>query len=143
MARADESDAALLQQWARAFVAETGIPAHDVHGLADRLVAAGGMMLWERGGRPRCMAAVTGDTPNGIRVSYVYTPPGDRGAGYASALVAELSPAQFSAGKKLCFLYTDLTNPTSNGIYRRLGYQQVAESMEVVIEPRGVAAVIR
>jgi predicted GNAT family acetyltransferase len=32
------------------------------------------------------------------------------------------------AGQR-CILYTHLGNPTSNGVYRRLGYQAVAESL--------------
>jgi len=131
---ADSADAELLYAWAQSFVEDTGIPAHDVHGLSDRLVAERSMMLWEDEGEPCCMAAVNGPTPNGIRVSYVYTPPAKRGHGYASALVAHLSQAQLEAGKLLCFLYTDMANPTSNRIYKKLGYRQVAESVEVVIE---------
>ena len=77
---------------------------------------------------------MNGPTPNGIRVGYVYTPPGQRGRGYASALVAHVSQAQLDAGKRLCFLYTDMTNPTSNYIYQKLGYRRVAESIEVKID---------
>ena len=131
---ADPTDAPLLRSWAQAFVADTGIPAHDVHGLADRLVAERAMAIWEVDGEPCCMTGVNGPTPNGIRVSYVYTPPDKRGRGYASALVAHVSRAQLDHGKRFCFLYTDLTNPTSNRIYQKLGYRQVAESIEVKIE---------
>jgi len=131
---ADPADAPLLYAWAQAFVEDTGIPAHDVRGLADRLVAERGMVLWEVDGEPCCMTGVNGPTPEGIRVSYVYTPPDKRGHGYASALVAHVRQAQREAGKRLCFLYTDLTNPTSNRIYQKLGYRQVAESIEIKIE---------
>jgi len=130
---ADPADAPLLYAWAQAFVEDTGIPAHDVHGLADRMVAERNMVLWEADGEPCCMAGVNGPTPDGIRVGYVYTPPDKRGHGYASALVAHVSQAQIDAGKRFCFLYTDLTNPTSNSIYQKLGYRQVAESVEIKI----------
>jgi predicted GNAT family acetyltransferase len=33
-------------------------------------------------------------------------------------------------GYRSCFLYTDLSNPTSNAIYERIGYRRVAESTE-------------
>jgi predicted GNAT family acetyltransferase len=131
---ASRHDGDLLRTWGTAFVADTGIPAHDVHGLADRLVAAGEMHLWEDDGVPCCMAATTGATPNGIRVGYVYTPPAKRGHGYASALVATATQQHLDSGRTRCFLYTDLTNPTSNRIYRRLGYRHVADSVEVVID---------
>ena len=35
-------------------------------------------------------------------------------------------------GRRFCFLYTDLANPTSNAIYERIGYRRVAESAEIV-----------
>jgi|GEM_PF-2659365 len=30
-------------------------------------------------------------------------------------------------GKRFCFLYNDLSNPTSNKIYRRLGYEPICD----------------
>jgi predicted GNAT family acetyltransferase len=64
----------------------------------------------------------------------VYTPPELRGRGYASALVAALSEQMVERGRRFCFLYTDLANPTANAIYVRIGYEQVAESAEIVFE---------
>ncbi len=39
---------------------------------------------------------------------------------------AALSRRQLDAGHQ-CVLYTDLANPTSNSIYRRLGYEAISE----------------
>ena len=58
----------------------------------------------------------------------MYTPPQHRGNGYASALVAAQSQWLLDNGYEFCFLYTDLANPTSNAIYERIGYSQVAEA---------------
>jgi predicted GNAT family acetyltransferase len=96
-----------------------------------------GILLWEDGGRPVSLAAWSGPTPNGIRVSPVYTPPELRGNGYATALTAELSQRLldgrlFEGGRRFCFLFTDLANPTSNAIYERIGYRRVAEAAEIV-----------
>ena len=96
-----------------------------------------GILLWEDGGEPVSFAAWGGPTPNGIRIGPVYTPPELRGRGYATALSAELSHRLldgrlFEGGRRFCFLYTDLANPTSNAIYERIGYQRVAESAEIV-----------
>ena len=33
-----------------------------------------------------------------------------------------------------CILYTDLANPTSNSIYRRIGYRAVAEALRYRFE---------
>jgi uncharacterized protein len=82
--------------------------------------------LWEDGG----VVSLVGSgarTPNGIRIGPVYTPPGARRRGYASALVAAVSQAALDAGCRFCFLFTDLDNPTSNHIYQSIGYQAVRD----------------
>ena len=48
--------------------------------------------------------------------------------------MATLSQAQLDAGKRACNLHTDLANPTSNGVYRRIGYLKIAESFRVQIK---------
>ena len=97
-----------------------------------------GLLLWEDGGGPVSLAGWGGPTPNGIRIGPVYTPPELRGHGYATALTAELSQRLldgrlYEGGRRFCFLYTDLANPTSNAIYERIGYRRVAEAAEVVL----------
>jgi predicted GNAT family acetyltransferase len=64
----------------------------------------------------------------------VYTPPALRGRGYASALVAAVSQAQLDAGRRFCFLFTDLANPTSNRIYQDIGYEAVCDVDEYRFE---------
>lgn len=61
-----------------------------------------------------------------MRVAAVYTPPEHRRRGYAEARVGRLS-ADLSARGNQCMLYTNLGNPTSNSLYRRLGYEVVSE----------------
>jgi RimJ/RimL family protein N-acetyltransferase len=89
-----------------------------------------GVWVHEVDGRPVAMSSHNAPTPNGIRVSAVYTPPEHREKGYATTLVAKQSRWLLERGHRFCFLYTDLSNPTSNAIYRRIGYEQVAESRE-------------
>jgi predicted GNAT family acetyltransferase len=88
---------------------------------------ASGVWVWDDGGDVVSMAAYTGPSPNGIRVNGVYTPPDRRGRGYATGCVAALSRWLLDRGRTFCFLYTDLTNPTSNAIYQRIGYRPVAD----------------
>jgi predicted GNAT family acetyltransferase len=61
----------------------------------------------------------------------VWTPPEHRRRGYAAAVTTAATRAILDAGA-LPVLYTDLANPTSNGVYRRLGYRMVAETAEWV-----------
>ncbi len=56
----------------------------------------------------------------------MYTPPDRRNHGYGSALVAGVSTTLRTNGDR-CILYTDLGNPTSNSIYRAIGYRAVSE----------------
>lgn len=87
----------------------------------------GGLRIWEVESRPVSLAGFGSRTPNGIRVGPVYTPPELRGRGYASALVGRMTAALLEAGHRYCFLFTDLANPTSNGIYQRIGYEAVTD----------------
>ena len=97
--------------------------------VAHRLGAGdGGFPLWEDGGAVVSASGWGGPTPNGIRIGPVYTPPELRGRGYATALVAELSQTLLDEGRRFCFLFTDLANPTSNAIYERIGYVRVCEA---------------
>lgn len=98
-----------------------------------------GLWFWEDGGRPVSVSGYGGATPNGMRIGPVYTPPELRGRGYATTLVAEQSRWLLDTGRTLCFLYADLENPTSNALYRRIGYRMIAEAGEVRFDPRDAA----
>jgi predicted GNAT family acetyltransferase len=73
------------------------------------------------------MVAWGGRTAEGVRIQYVYTPPAERRKGYASASVAALSQQLFDEGSPRCFLFTNAANPTSNKIYRAIGYERVCD----------------
>lgn len=129
-------DTELLVDWLEAFEVEAlHSPAGDEQ-RARRIVEyrlnaeRAGLMLWEDGDAVS-VAGFGGETPHGIRIAPVYTPPELRGRGYATALVAELSSQLLAARRRFCFLYTDLANPTSNAIYERIGYVRVCESAEI------------
>jgi predicted GNAT family acetyltransferase len=62
------------------------------------------------------------------RIQTVYTPDTLRRRGYASACVGQLTRRLVDSGQE-CILYTDLGNPTSNAVYRRLGYEPVVEAL--------------
>jgi predicted GNAT family acetyltransferase len=143
VATAEDRD--LVLRWWIAFgeevLHEGGPGRENAEAMVDhRLSAANrGILIWEDGGEPVSLAGWGGATPNGIRVGPVYTPPELRGRGYATGLTAELSQGLldgrlFEGGRRFCFLYTDLANPTSNAIYERIGYRRVAESAEILFE---------
>ncbi len=125
--QATERDRQLLIDWFEAFVVEAlGIAATNTERAVERHLQRGTAYLWQDE-TPVSMACNVGITPNGARISTVYTPPEHRGKGYASSCVAALSQTLLSRGHKYCFLFTDLANPTSNHIYQAIGYQSVGD----------------
>jgi predicted GNAT family acetyltransferase len=135
MRDATDGDRPLLIDWYLAFAEEALGDEPDRERLErmidHRLGTEGeGLVLWADD-EPMSMAGFGGKTPTGIRIGPVYTPPELRGRGYATALVAELSQRLLDSGRRFCFLYTDLANPTSNRIYERIGYRRVCDSAEI------------
>ncbi len=127
---AEPADRDLVARWLAAFMREAleEAEAGDVEAMTDRWLARRGrtLHLWEDG-EVVSLAGVGSQTPNGVRIGPVYTPPEARNRGYASALVASVSQAQLDAGRRFCFLFTDLANPTSNHIYTTIGYEPVRD----------------
>lgn len=134
---ADEGDRTLLVDWLRAFSIEALAEDEPDEAALEasvehKLVADdGAYVLWEVGGEPVSCAGYGSSTPSGTRVGPVYTPPEHRGRGYASAVTAHVSADRLAAGRRFCFLYTDLANPTSNRIYADIGYRPVCDALQV------------
>lgn len=129
-------DLELLAEWLRAFEmeADPSAVAQPIDafrpGMLMRLESdprVRGMWVWENDGVVVSMVGYAGPTPNGIRVGPVYTPPDLRGHGYASALTAAVTQYLLDQGRKFVSLFTDLSNPTSNKIYQKIGYQPVTD----------------
>ncbi len=129
---AGPGDVPTLGEWIHAFGAEIGEP-QDGAAQARARVQDGSLFLWDDDG-PRSIAAMARRSRSGCSVNLVYTPPEHRGRGYASACVAALSDRILRSGFKHCSLYTDAANPTSNHIYRAIGYRQVGSAQEILFE---------
>jgi predicted GNAT family acetyltransferase len=132
MRQSRDADRDLMIRWLDAFTAEA-MPEEVVHDTSESMVERrrsdpdGGWRFWQDEGRAVSLAGFGSRTPNGIRVGPVYTPPALRGRGYATALVGWMTAALLEGGHRHCFLFTDLANPTSNGIYQRIGYEAVTD----------------
>ncbi|WP_250405163.1 GNAT family N-acetyltransferase [Streptomyces cellostaticus] len=126
---AGRGDRDLLTRWYDEFKDAVGQSAGQGAGpWADARIARGGLTLWETpDGTPVSMAGATPETAGQVRVAPVYTPAHLRGHGYAGAVTAEVGRAALAAGVAHVLLFTDLANPTSNGLYRRIGYRGVAD----------------
>jgi GNAT superfamily N-acetyltransferase len=133
---AGDNDAETLVRWADAYFREVGEPesADFCRQVVTDRIREGRAFLWCDGG-PVAMAGWGGRTPNAVRINFVYTPPEHRGRGYATACVAALSQRMLDAGRRYCFLFTDLANPTSNRIYRAIGYEHLADFKHIQFVP--------
>ncbi|MEU4985501.1 GNAT family N-acetyltransferase [Streptomyces sp. NPDC021969] len=130
--RTSGKDRAQVVRWCREFCVDVG----EQHSID--LIDAGSwdasrfgdrhFTLWETPeGTPVAMAAATPVVGGMVRVDPVYTPARLRGRGYAGAVTVEVSGAALAAGATDVVLFTDPENPTSNALYRRLGYVHVAD----------------
>jgi GNAT superfamily N-acetyltransferase len=131
--QAGPKDRSLMILWTRAFQNEIGESDNDTELRVDRALAAGELWQWDRSGETVSMAVSREPVHGVVRLSGVYTPPEKRKHGYAAACVHALSKQLRDAGYR-CILYTDLGNPTSNSIYRRIGYRAVAEVLRYRFE---------
>jgi uncharacterized protein len=135
-------DRTVLASWLREFAEEALADADRDPGLVDRMLDLrlgrsddAGLWLWEVDGTPVSVSGYTELFAGGARIGPVYTPPAQRRRGFATSLVAALSRWLLAKGNEGCFLYTDLSNPTSNRIYADIGYASVCRSKELSFAP--------
>ncbi|MGO4256699.1 GNAT family N-acetyltransferase [Marmoricola sp. RAF53] len=143
IAREDEVD--LVQGWFDAF----GPDASEQAGRVDphpqietrestrARILAGDVWLWDdEDGVPVAVTAYNPPSFGVARVGPVYTPQEHRGRGYAAAGVAAITRRLLDEGARVC-LFADEQNPTSTGVYRRLGYRPLAVTGGVQIGSGG------
>ncbi|MGB3756280.1 MAG: GNAT family N-acetyltransferase [Rivularia sp. (in: cyanobacteria)] len=124
---ATANDKEILKSWHDAFCLEAlGEIESDSKSWAEKVLQKGTAYFWQDE-IPVSIACSTRLTANGAGISMVYTPPEHRKQGYAGACVAALSQSLLDKGYKFCFLFTDLSNPTSNKIYQQIGYKSVGD----------------
>ncbi|MBM7551872.1 GNAT family N-acetyltransferase [Thalassobacillus pellis] len=129
--KADSNDMLLITNWLKGFGRETGeITIYDdARNLAKRMIGNGSMYIWEVDGKPVSMVNQSRSTKNGTTINAVYTPDLYKGRGYATNAVWRLSRDLLQGGFQFCCLYTDADNPTSNSIYKKIGYYPIGKSV--------------
>ncbi len=134
---ATEDDVELVMTWFTAFMRDAdeqsgrrpGTSAHEVPDRTEMLrkLRAGRLWFWmDTAGNPVHLTGANPPSFGVARLGPVYTPPSERGRGWASNAVAEVSWRIQDGGDRVC-LFTDQANPTSNKIYAALGYRPVAD----------------
>ncbi|MCX5193794.1 GNAT family N-acetyltransferase [Streptomyces sp. NBC_00249] len=125
------ADLPLLLEWVEAFNRELGQPGTASEAALRDRISYGGALLWEDGGVPVSLAGFSRPIGAVSRVFPVYTPPGLRGRGYAAGVTHAVSGAAYAAGASEVLLFTDVANPTSNALYRRLGYAPLEDRVHL------------
>ncbi len=118
-------DRSVLVEWLEKFGDDTGHALEDSEVVIDRYLDERSVWLWIDDG-PVAMARAAPVVAGVARIGPVYTPPEQRGKGYATTCVERLS-RHIEDGEHIAILYTQLTNPTSNAIYARIGFEPVLE----------------
>ncbi len=133
---ANISDQPLMIQWIAAFSEAIGEPIDPdrARSNVEQYTEDKQLYIWDDGG-PVSIATETRPTRNGTTISTVYTPPEHRDKGYATSCVWSLTKQLLSERYSFCSLYTDLSNPTSNSIYTKVGYMPLGDALSFDFVP--------
>jgi len=140
---ATEDQVDLAIQWYAEFIDDAdrqagrpaGSTAHELPDRAAMLHRIRNQELWfwvDPTGQPVHLTAASQPAFGVSRIGPVYTPAAQRGRGWASNAVAEVSRRLQAQGLRVC-LYTDQANPVSNKIYIALGYRPVVDMANLSI----------
>lgn len=129
--QATREDLSLLLEWMGAFFAEVRLHGGDLRSRVQGRIARRELFLWQAGGEPVSLAALSPEAGGVCRVGPVYTPPDRRRRGYAAAVTAHACQVALAERCRQVVLFADLANPTSNSVYRSLGFEPVADHAQV------------
>ncbi len=90
---------------------------------AKIMIKSDNLFLWEVDNKICAMVNIAHRSVRYARINNVYTQPEQRKNGYASAMVAELSSILIKESLTP-MLYADIKNPTSNNVYKSIGYKE-------------------
>lgn len=119
-----------LRSWAPGYAADTNSPV-DVAGFLERRLRRRELHVWDHEG-PKTFVTMSGNTPNGVQISSVYTPRKYRGNGYASNAVAAASRGALQSGASFCVLFADPEPAQPARIYRSLGFRPIRDHLVIV-----------
>lgn len=133
---AQEQDVDFIGSWIRDFHFEAvpHDPPFDFTELAASRIAKKMIYVAEVNGVPVSIAAWSRDIGTSNSVNLVFTPKQFRNRGYASMVTAMITKKCLDSGKLETNLYTDMSNPTSNKIYQKIGYSFVSDSLHMGVE---------
>ena len=125
-------DHPLMAKWMADYSEEVGKPvSFDIaKNWTEKLIQNQQLHVWDIKS-PVSIACIDRPTKNGIAILGVYTPPAHRNQGYATSSVLVLTKKLLTDRYSFCCLYTDLSNPTANSIYAKIGYVPIGDALAV------------
>jgi hypothetical protein len=135
LVKADPRHYDLLLDWAQKFHEDVRLDVGDnyLRKHLETTVETGNAFIWVDG-EPVCMTFRERPHDDGVSIGYVYTPPKLRGHGYATSCVKTVSERTLREGYGYCSLFTDRANPTSNSIYKKIGYRPACDYLYYLFE---------
>ncbi len=128
---ASAEDEGIVRRWAEAYQAEK--PAFlDIGAFMSRKLEDKSLFLFDSLGATRSMLTISGASRNGARISSVFTPDAERGKGFATSLVAQVSQALLDDGCRFVILNWSDGSPAQR-IYKKIGFYPVATLKSLMI----------
>jgi predicted GNAT family acetyltransferase len=134
---ATTQDLPVLTRWLKNFQIDAGLlplkPDEEIQAVTEDKIQKKVLykLVVGEDQQPVSMAAVVRETEHFTIISWVYTPPDSRSKGFATTAVYKLTELMSNTHQKHCALFTDKSNPVSNKIYLNIGYQPVAEYLDI------------
>lgn len=135
------TDRARLDQaseWSVGFGNDTGLTrsVDDARVQMERAVNESRLIEWRVKGEVVSQLIISAARFGVVRIGQVYTPPEFRKRGHAAALTAAVSAQQLERQKVSdIILTTQASNPSTNRLYRRVGFEPAIEMLQIDLVP--------
>lgn len=132
--KAEIKDKPILKEYRRIFSEEALheiLSEEDLEKKFEKHFQMGAYVL-EKDGKIVATAVSNRHLSKGKSIGNVFTPKEERGNGYAYNIVYRLSKEFLDSGLEYCVLFTDDSNPISNHVYEKIGYERRADTTEIL-----------
>lgn len=132
--KAEIKDKPILKEYRRLFSEEAlheTVSEEELEKKMEKHFSMGAYVL-EKDGKIVATATSNRHLTKGKSIGNVFTPKEERGNGYAFNIVYRLSKEFLNSGMEYCVLFTDDSNPISNHVYEKIGYEKRADTMEIL-----------
>lgn len=132
--KSEIKDKEILKEFRRLFSEEAlheTLSDEDIENRVERHLKLGSYVL-EKDGKIVATAVSNRHLTKGKSIGNVYTVKEERGKGYAYNIVYRLSKEFLDSGLEYCVLFTDDSNPISNHVYEKIGYERRADTADIL-----------